>query len=380
LFIRTLRLRVKKEAYPWLEAAATEVNQVWNWCREVSMDAADRCRRSQPRCLSAFDLNNLSAGACDYFEHIGADTIQRVNGEYVAKRRAAKRVRLRWRVSRGPRRSVGFVPFKAASLKRKGKVVRFCGKTFRVFEAHRLEQAQWRDGCFARDAVGTWWLCLPVFVERKEAPPSHQAVGVDLGCKDAAVGSGGERVESRCYRRLEGKIAQAQRRGHRRQAKRLHRRAANQRRDALHKFSTLLVRTYGQIFVGNVSSSKLARTRMAKSVLDAGWGMLRTQLAYKCQQAAREFQVVDERYTTQVCGNCGARTGPAGVGQLAVRRWECVDCGAVHDRDVNAAKNILAVGLRRRASIGNELPSLSARRARQPRQCEAGISAQRRTA
>lgn len=59
LFIRTLRLKVKAESYPWLEAAATEVNQVWNWAGETCRDAADRCRRSQPRYLSAFDLNNL---------------------------------------------------------------------------------------------------------------------------------------------------------------------------------------------------------------------------------------------------------------------------------------------------------------------------------
>jgi IS605 OrfB family transposase len=380
-FIRTLRLKVKKESYPWLRAAATEVNQVRNWGNQVSMDAADRCRRSQPRYLSAFDLNNLSAGACEYFEHIGADTIQRVNGEYVARRRAAKRVRLRWRRSSGPRRSLGWVPFKAASLRRKGTRVRFCSKTFRVFESYRLGQAQWGDGCFAQDAVGEWWLCLPVFVEGEKAPPAKSAAGIDLGCKEAAVSSDNERLESCCYRRLEGKIAQAQRRGHQRQAKRLHRRAANQRHDALHKFSTLLVRRYGQIFIGNVSAPKLARTRMAKSVLDAAWGMLRTQLEYKCQQAAREFQVVDERYTTQVCGNCGARTGPAGVGQLVVRQWECAACGVVHDRDVNAARNILTAGLRCRASVrGNQLPSLSARRATHPRQYEAGISAQRRTA
>ncbi len=345
------------------------------------MDAADRCRRSQPRFLSGFDLDKLSAGASEYFEHIGADTIQRVNHEYASKRRAAKRVRLRWRVSRGTRKSLGWVPFKAASLKRKGRGVRLYGKSFRVFESERLEEARWRDGCFAQDALGSWWLCLPVLVARKEFPASGLVAGVDLGCHHTAVTSGNERLESRCYRKLERKISQAQRRAHRHQAKRLHRRAAHQRRDALHKFSTLLVRRYGQIFVGNVSAPKLARTRMAKSVLDACWGMLRTQLEYKCQQAAREFAVIDERYTTQVCGNCGALTGPAGVGQLVVRQWECVDCGVVHDRDVNAARNILSAGLRWRASVrGNELPPLSACRARHPRPCEAGISAQRRAA
>ena len=219
LFLRTLRFKVKKKAYPWLDAAATEVNQVWNWCREVSTDAADRCRRSQPRFLSGYDLDKLSAGACAHFEHIGSDTIQRVNHEYASRRRAAKRVRLRWRRSRTPQRSLGWVPLKAASLKRKSTAVRFCGKTFRVFESQRLAQAKWRDGCFAQDPVGEWWLCLPTVVERKIAPPSCEDVGVDQGCQEAAVTSDNDRLESRCYRRLEGKIAQAQRRGHKRQAK-----------------------------------------------------------------------------------------------------------------------------------------------------------------
>jgi putative transposase len=262
LFVRTVRLKVKREAYPWLEAAATEVNQVWNWGREVSTDAADRCRRS--RFLSGFELDRLSAGACEYFEHIGADTIQRVNHEYASKRRAAKRMHLRWRRSRDPLRSLGWVPFKAASLRHKGKALRFCGKTFRVFESERLEEAKWRDGCFAQDPVGEWWVCLPVFVERKEAPALGDAVGVDLGCKEAAVTSDGARLESGCYRRLEGKIAQAQRRGHKRQAKRLHRKAANQRREALHRFSTLLVRTS----VADVSDAQLDQVASSKLAVD----------------------------------------------------------------------------------------------------------------
>ena len=132
--IRTLRLKVKTEAYPWLNAAASEVNATWNWANATSMDAADRNRRAKAKFLSGFDLNNLSAGATEFFEKIGADTVQRVNGEYASKRRAAKRIKLHWRVSRGARRSLGWVPFKAASLKRKGNSLRFAGKSFRVFD------------------------------------------------------------------------------------------------------------------------------------------------------------------------------------------------------------------------------------------------------
>ncbi len=168
-FTRTLRLKVKAEGYAWLAAAAVEVNQVFNWANATSIDAADRNRRANAKFLSGFDLCNLSAGATEFFERIGADTIQRICCEYAAKRRAAKRVRLRWRVSRGSRRSLGWVPFKAASVKRKGHALRFCGKVFRVFERDRVAGVKWRDGCFAQDAVGDWWLCLPVCAPRPRA-------------------------------------------------------------------------------------------------------------------------------------------------------------------------------------------------------------------
>ena len=383
----TLRLKVKRESYAWLTRAAVEVNQVWNWANATSTDAADRNRRANAKFLSGFDLCTLSAGATEYFERIGADTIQRVCCEYALKRRAAKRVRLSWRKSRGARRSLGWIPFKAANLRRHGRYVRFCGKTFRVFEAERLEGVKWRDGCFAQDAVGDWWLCLPVALEAQEVSAPRAAVGIDLGLKDTAVTSDGGRLDAgRFFRGIEAKIGEAQRRGHRRQAKRLHRRAANRRRDAIHKFTRRMVDRYEFIVVGDVSSPKLARTRMAKSVLDAGWGMLRTQLLYKGEHAGRSVTVVDERNTTRTCSSCGARSGPSGLDMLVVRRWVCGECGASHDRDANAARTILTAGLRCRGEspgstqvLGKEPPSAGTsckrnrvRRARPHRRCETG--------
>jgi IS605 OrfB family transposase len=127
------------------------------------------------------------------------------------------------------------------------------------------------------------------------------------------------------------------------------------RADALHKFSRKIVDEYQSIFVGDVSSLMLARTRMAKSVLDSGWGTLRRMLRYKGEHAGRCVEVINERNTTRGCSGCGALTGPSGPDRLVVRHWRCVCCGEVHDRDVNAARNILCVGLRCRASVsGNE--------------------------
>ena len=340
-FVRTLKLKVKAESYAWLNAAAREVNTVWNWANETSLKAATRTDTKR-KWLSGFDLNRLSAGASECFERIGADTIQRVNGEYAAKRVQAKRVKLHWRASGGAKRALGWVPFQAACLKRRGDALRFCGKTFRVFEAARLDGMKWKQGCFAQDSVGDWWLCLPVEVEQEQAIAPREAVGVDLGLKVIATTSDGDTLEAgRWTHGHADKLALAQRRGHKQRAKRIHRKVARCRADALHKFSRKLVNEYQNIVVGDVSSTKLAKTRMAKSVLDSGWGMLKAQLLYKGQQAGRSVEVVNEAYTTRACSGCGALTGPAGRTGLVVREWTCAECGTVHDRDVNAARNIL---------------------------------------
>jgi putative transposase len=379
-FTRTLRLKVRADANTWLNAAAAEVNVVFNYCNETSYKAATRTDLKR-KWMSGFDLCKLTAGATKYFDKIGAGTIQLVCVHYAQKRQAAKHVKLRWRVSHGPRRALGWVPFKAANLKRKGVCLRFAGKCVRVFEANRLDGVQWRDSCFAQDAVGDWWLCLPVHVEVEQSIAPLEAVGIDLGLKHIAVTSDGERLAAgRWTQGYAQKLASAQRRGHKRQAKRIHRKAARSRADALHKFSRRMVDRYQNIIVGDVSSLRLVKTRMAKSVLDSGWGMLKSFLDYKSQQAARGFAVVSERNTNVACSACGALTGPRGVNGLTVRSWICRDCGELHDRDVNAARNIL-IGSRCRTSVcGNKQPYLLAPPSNAYRVREAGIETARAAA
>src|SRR6202158_1454204 len=224
-FTRTLCLKVRTEAYAWLNAAALEVNEVFNYCNETSYKAATRTDTKR-KWLSGFDLCYLTAGATRYFDKIGADTIQSVCTHYAQKRQAAKRLKLRWRVSGGARRSLGWIPFKAASLKRKGVCLRFAGKCVRVFEMKRLEGVKWQAGCFAQDALGDWWLCLAVKVEAEPSIAPQEAVGIDLGLKSIAVTSEGERpAGGRWTPGYADKLSSAQRRGHKRQAKRIHRKA-----------------------------------------------------------------------------------------------------------------------------------------------------------
>ncbi len=342
-YTTTLHLKVRSEAWAWLDQAAREVNAVWNWANATSARAA-RPFTGKAKWLTGFDLNNLSAGATKCFDRIGADTIQRINGEYASKRRQFKRAKLRWRISTGAKRSLGWVPFKAASLKCTGGGVTFCKKSLRVFEAERLEGVKFGDGSFAQNALGEWFLNVPVKrpVVLDVAP--REAVGIDLGLKRVATTSDGAVLDAGTfYRDIEDKIAQAQRRGHKRQAKRYHAKAANRRLDAIHAFTSGIVKNYQRIAVGDVSSLKLAKTRMAKSVLDAGWGMLKTQLQYKGHRAGRSVEIVNERNTTRACFSCGQHTGPSGLRQLVVREWTC-ECGVTHDRDTNAARNILRLG------------------------------------
>src|ERR1700728_10147 len=379
-FTRTLRLKVRTEAYAWFNAAANEVNEVFNYCNETSYKAATRTDLKR-KYMSGFDLCNLTAGATQYFDKIGAETIQSVCTHYAQKRQAARRLRLRWRVSRGARRSLGWIPFKAASLKRKGVCLRFAGKCVRVFERERLEGVTWQGGCFAQDAVGDWWLCLPVKIEAERTIAPQEEVGIDLGLKGIAVTSDGDRLPAgRWTQEYAAKLASAQRHGHKRQAKRIHRKAARCRADALHKFSRKMVDRNQKIVVGDVSSLKLARTRMAKFVLDSGWGMLKSFLEYKSQQAARTFEVTSERNTSVTCSACRALTGPRGVNGLTVRSWVCSNCGELHDRDVNAARNIL-IGSRCRTSVsGNELTSWPISPSSAYRVSEAGIESARKAA
>jgi transposase len=110
--------------------------------------------------------------------------------------------------------------------------------------------------------------------------------------------------------------------------------------------------------VGDVNSAALARTRMAKSVLDAGWSAFRSMLRYKAMRHGARFVETNERYSTQTCSDCAHRNGALrGVKGLRVRAWACDGCGVLHDRDTNAARNILRSG-RNAVLQMTEIPAL----------------------
>ena len=349
---KTLRLRIKDKHARVLSAMAREVNQVWNFCNETS----HRAIRERRQWLSGYDLQKLTNGfsKCDGVL-IGSPTVQQVCEDYAKARKQFKRAKLRWRVSnpQSSKYSLGWIPFKARALQYKAGQIAFAGQKFNLWDSYGLADYELRAGSFSQDTRGHWYLNVVVKVQPKATAGTAgtASVGIDLGLKEAAVASTGERIEGRFYRKLECQLGIAQRAHKKKRARAIHAKIANQRKDLLHKFSSALVQNNAAIFVGDVASAKLVKTKMAKSTLDAGWSTLKTMLEYKSHQAGVVFEVVNENYTTQTCSCCGAipASSPKGRAGLRIREWVCRECGAQHDRDVNAAKNILARGLARLA-------------------------------
>lgn len=347
--IRTLRFRIKDKHRAWLNAQAREVNCVWNYANELSQ----KVLRREGRFIGHFELQKYTDGAskeCGLHSH----TIQAIGKEYVTRRVQFKRSRLAWRKSGGARRSLGWVPFKSSSVKCRAGQVFFNGQLLSLWDSYGLSHYALRSGCFSEDSRGRWYLNVQVEVPElcgPRLPAARGAVGIDLGLQDFATLSDGRKLEAaRFYRDLEPALAVAQRANKKARTRALHAKIANRRKDALHKFSTVLAREYGALFIGNVNASGLAKTGMAKSVLDAGWSTFRTMLQYKCDSAGAWFEQVNEAYSTQTCSCCASRTGPKGVAGLGIRTWCCSVCGSEHDRDVNAAQNILLAEIWSRAS------------------------------
>lgn len=205
-----------------------------------------------------------------------------------------------------------------------------------------------------KDATGRYHASFVVETEDVPHPERTEEVGIDLGLTSFAVLSNGTVLANpRFLRRAECKLRKAQQslcrkhRGSNNRVKarvevaRAHSKVRDARRDWLHKATTTIIRDNQAVYVEDLAVSGLARTRLAKSVHDAGWGAFLRMLGEKAQRYGRTFGKVDRWFpSSQLCSTCGAIDGPK---PLAVRSWTC-HCGAVHDRDLNAARNILAAG------------------------------------
>lgn len=298
---------------------------------------------------SAYDLSNLCSGVGKLLD-IHSDTVRAICRQFVVNR-DYKRKCPRFRSSFGSGRALGWVPFFPRAIKIDGPQVRYLKRKFWFWKSREIPVSDFRSGCFTQDARGRWYVVFQCEVA-DSLPSMGGSVGIDLGLNVAATLSNGDVIPAlRHYRRYEMALARARRFFPARRARAIHAKIASARKHQLHEATTRIVRENSLIVVGNVSPSKLGKTRMAKSVFDASWGMLKSQLAYKARRHGARFIVVNEAFTSQTCSRCLEipDSSPKGMGALGIRHWTCSCCGAAHDRDVNAARNILRVGLERQA-------------------------------
>ena len=343
--ITTLKVRVRDKHAKELRHQAAAVNYVWNYVNQLS----SRSIRERGHFLSAYEIQKYTKGAGKLLG-LHSQTIQRVSVEYATRRKQSRKQRLAWRKSNGVRRSLGWIPINTGAAKWRNGQVFFHGQHYKVWDSYGLSQYQFRSGCFTEDARGRWYFCVAVSMKTRQRC-GNSSVGVDLGLKDIATLSNGQKLEAgRFQKDLEQKLAIAQRARKVQRVRAIHAKIRNRRHDYLHKFSRQLVNDNALIVVGGVSSSSLVKTKLAKSVLDAGWFTLKTLLQYKSEHAGGVFIEMQEAYTTQTCSCCGAisNNSPKGRTGLGIREWTC-ECGVTHDRDINAARNILALGHERLA-------------------------------
>ena len=241
----------------------------------------------------------------------------------------------------------------------------------------QLQNVKIKRYTVSHDPTGRYYLSLQVEAEADQLPKTGKTVGLDVGVADLAISSDGIKYGAFNARWLEKQATEWQSR----YAKRRHRanaavrqwnhnhktvklelddyqnwqrarvmkarhqqRIANQRRDYLHKLTTDLVKQYDVIVIEDLKTKNLQKNHhLAKAIANASWYQFRTMLQYKCEWYGKQLVVVKPNYTSQICSHCGFRSGKK---PLAIREWTCPRCGIHHDRDINAAVNILHKGLK----------------------------------
>ena len=224
---------------------------------------------------------------------------------------------------------------------------------------HRPIEGRVKTCTLRRDASGDWYACLSCEVESTPLPTNEKAVGIDMGLENWAYFSDGTVIENpRFFKKEEKSLAKAQRKfallekgtaQRKRQQKivaKVHERIRNKRSDFCHKISRTVINSYQYICVEELDIQQMLEGsplghRMSKSIADASWDQFCRFLSYKAVDAGRKIGFVKPAYTSQDCSRCGFREKK----KLSTRTHQCANCGYTVHRDLNAAENILALGL-----------------------------------
>jgi IS605 OrfB family transposase len=208
------------------------------------------------------------------------------------------------------------------------------------------------------DGAGRYYASFVVQIQAAPLPWTPAQVGIDLGLTHFATLSTGEKITNplwlrqrqKALRRAQRSLSRRQkgssnRDKQRRKVAKLHARVADARRDFHHQLSARLIRENQAVVAEKLNVAALGRSNLARSVHDAAWSSFVAMLEYKAALSGRRVVRIDQWHpSSQLCSTCGQRNGPKGLGALKVRTWTCLACGTEHDRDVNAALNILAAG------------------------------------
>ncbi len=340
--IITFKFRVKDSvAGKYLERHSCGCNFVWNFCVATQREAERRCVANRIlRWPTAFDLIKLTTGVAEDLG-VHSDTVSAICRQFVVSRDTHRRCP-RFRASQGSKRALGWVPFIPRAIRVGSGELTYLRRRFRFWQ-HREIEGTFKAGAFVQDARGRWYVSFQCEVA-DDLPSGNGEIGIDLGLKALATMSDGSKIETPClYRAEQESLGRAQRAGNKKRVRAIHAKIANRRKHFLHVASKRLADENSLIVVGNVNAAKLAKTRMAKSVLDAGWSSFRAMLRYKAARRRAVYVEAEERWTSQTCSECGSISGPRGLKGLGVRAWNC-ECGASHDRDVNSARLILRSG------------------------------------
>jgi putative transposase len=261
----------------------------------------------------------------------------------------------RYKSKKDPRQSIR-LNTNAFSLKDNGTVYVAKIGDLKVKWSRRLPAAP-TSLTVTKDSSDRYFLSFVVDTQPDILPATEAESGIDLGLSVFAVLSDGRKIGSpRFLRRAEKKLKRLQRelsrktKGSRnrhkarRKVARQHSKVTDQRRDFHHKASTQIIRDNQAVYVEDLAVAGLGRTRLARSVHDAGWSAFVGMLEYKAARHGRTFTKVDRAFpSSQICSACGFRDGPK---PLHIRQWTCRACGTEHDRDHNAARNVLREGRR----------------------------------
>ena len=367
--MKTLKLRIRDKHTAKLNKLSGSVNFVWNYVNDLSYKHLQKTGKF----FSAYDLNEYTKGSGELLG-LHSQTIQAINETHAKNRKQFKKAKLSWRTNnpKSKRKSLGWLPFKQSAIKhiatyqtgKKGlkstlqlSLAKGQKLIIDLWDSYNLSLYQINTLEVVQDSRNRWYACITV----KEYPKTTcgtGSVGIDLGLKDSATASNGDKLQIKQTVKYAKALATAQRAKNKQRVKAIHAKIKNTRQDLIHKFTTQLVKDNALIVVGDVKTTQFnsKKGKLAKSVYDAGWFELKRQLTYKCENAGCRFEIVSERYTTQTCSCCGDMSSSlSGRAGLRIREWTCVKCDTRHDRDINASRNILAVGLDR---LGAGIPSL----------------------